>query len=582
MRRRTRIARVVVAALVLTVISGIGPRASESQTYEPQVERWTADLNDGHILFESSGVIECREPTVQEAELFRSAKAEVHPLPVVRLNADTGLKINLQATQQLEGFPQAKAAFLRAASRWEAIVQTQITIIIDVDFGPTFFGTAFPAGVLGQTNTQSLFNSQGYAGVRSGLIANASSPAEVSLYTALPVASVPTDVPGSTAGATATSADLRALGLLDPTATPNENLPGANTFPRIGFNSNFTFDFNPDDGITAGTFDFDAIAVHEIGHVLGFTSRVGVLENSPNDPNGIAPTVWDLFRFRPGITIGTFTTAQRVLSSGGSQLFFDGSGTTQLSTGRVTSPTGGDGFQASHWRDNTLVGEYIGIMDPAIARGERNEITASDLVALDTLGYELRQLNPSAPVITSLTSHLSGDVLTVSGNGTDQEGDANQAVIKLLDGNGNPVSQPAPVAVNFGASTFNFNFQIAGLSQLPSALGVSLQLNDAASNQSVTSVSDFSVADAGAPSIKNVNYFPEDVLMVIKGTDLVAPLQLEVNGVIVAPPLNMKIKPSTVKVKVPATAVQLNLRTGLNRVRLLRNGQFSNIFQLSR
>ena len=584
MRSQTR-ARVSAALILLAIMAGFGPLASRSETAASQaIDSLVASSSEGYVVVESSSGAQCREATPQEAELInRPVDVETHAIPRVRLHDAGGLTISLRGTTQLDGFPEAKAAFLRAAARWEAAIQNPISIIIRVDFGPQRFGTDFAPDVLGATNTQSLVGQTLYNGVRPALVAGASSQQEITLYSTLPVPNVPTDAGPGTLFMTSTATDLRALGILGPNAQLNpadEGLPSGSSLPSIGFNSAFAFDFNPDDGIDSNKIDFDAVATHEIGHALGFTSRVGVLELNPNDPNGIAPTVWDLFRFRPGITPATFSTAQRVLSSGGTQLFFDGVNTVQLSTGRLDG-TGGDGFQAPHWKDNTLAGVYIGIMDPAIAFGERNEITNNDLMALDTIGYKVRPVNPSAPLITSLTSHLSGDVLTISGNGADREGDVSQAVLRLLDGNGTPISQPAPIAVSFGTNTFNFNLQLSGLSQVPAALLVSLQLVDAASNASITRASAFSAGDTGAPQVKNINYFPADVLMVVKGSGMTAPLQLEVNGLIVAPPLNIKIKGEGAKLKIPGTAAQLNLRTGLNRVRLQRNGLFSNIFQLS-
>ncbi|HEX8183884.1 MAG TPA: hypothetical protein VF747_04015 [Blastocatellia bacterium] len=51
--------------------------------------------------------------------------------------------------------------------------------------------------------------------------------------------------------------------------------------------------------------------MHEIGHVLGFDSNTGLRELSRNAP--VAVTIRDIFRFRPGATLDSFATAQRVL-----------------------------------------------------------------------------------------------------------------------------------------------------------------------------------------------------------------------------------------------------------------------------
>jgi hypothetical protein len=143
-----------------------------------------------------------------------------------------------------------------------------------------------------------------------------------------------------------TSPLLRALGVLPPdVANDTQTIPG----PRIGFNSAFGFDFDPSDGITGNRTDFDAVAVHEMGHVLGFSSEVGDRELDPSSQLDV--TIWDLFRFRPGTAnLNNFSTAQRVLSSGGTQVQFNGGPELELSTARPDG-TGGDGNQAAHWKD---------------------------------------------------------------------------------------------------------------------------------------------------------------------------------------------------------------------------------------
>jgi len=57
----------------------------------------------------------------------------------VRANAG-GLTINLNATARLNANPTVKAAFVRAAEIWEAILADPSTVSIKVDYGPDFFG----------------------------------------------------------------------------------------------------------------------------------------------------------------------------------------------------------------------------------------------------------------------------------------------------------------------------------------------------------------------------------------------------------------------------------------------------------
>jgi CSLREA domain-containing protein len=296
----------------------------------------------------------------------------------------TGLRIILRATPQLEQFPQAKAAFLRAAQTWERWIRNPITIVLDVDFGPTRFGQPYPPRVIGSTRSQEIIGNV-YPDVRSLLLQGASSPQERDVYTALPQEQVPTDLEEtSTSTIAAPSAVLRAIGAISPVANPDGERVRFGDPPSIGFNSNIPFDFTPEDGIDPDKIDFDATVVHEIGHALGFTSLVGLRELIPQVP--VAVSVLDLFRFRPGVTLATFSTAQRILSSGGEHIFFAGPPALPLSTGRPDG-SGGDGQQASHWKDDALTGQYIGIMDPTAQLGQRMVLTENDVRAFDFLGY---------------------------------------------------------------------------------------------------------------------------------------------------------------------------------------------------
>src|SRR5207244_2349421 len=93
----------------------------------------------------------------------------------------------------------------------------------------------------------------------------------------LPARAVPTDL-GTSQGLTATTATLRAVGLLDEVADPESESDYFGLPPAIAMNSRFNFDYDASDGIDADKLDFEALALHEIGHVLGFISSVGKRE----------------------------------------------------------------------------------------------------------------------------------------------------------------------------------------------------------------------------------------------------------------------------------------------------------------
>ncbi|HEY7370227.1 MAG TPA: NF038122 family metalloprotease [Thermoanaerobaculia bacterium] len=375
-------------------------------------EAAASEAADLFITERAGSGVRCRMGGVEHAALAAPVpeavlRSTAAPSASARQRSAVGLNLLLRGTPQLEGFPAARAAFERAAERWERIINTPITVVIDVDFGPTRFGTPFPnADTIGATNTD--LRTFPYPGVRTALIA--SLPGSV-IYNALPVGSVPTDI-GPVTDVVAPSTTFRVLGLLPPDA------PDSGPAPSIGFNSAFSFDFDPSDGIDAGTTDFDAAAVHEFGHVLGFNSRVGQQEVAPGSPTSVS--VWDLFRFRPGVTISTFGTELRVQIPGGEQLFFEGTGTLPLSTA-APNGAGGDGRSASHWKDDALSLFYIGIMDPTLLEEERKAVSYFDLVALFWMGYAIgpAALPPTVFSLEPATAQSSTAPLTVSVFGAD-------------------------------------------------------------------------------------------------------------------------------------------------------------------
>jgi hypothetical protein len=346
----------------------------------------------GFVYYEENGKMICRQASSEESRWMneRGDKSLLHVISddeQIRPQAEGGLKIILRATPQLESNPAAKAAFIKAAAKWEALIQTPITLVIDVDYGPTRFGEPYPAGVLGSTDEQSIGGSSIYPSLRTKLIENTTSSGETSLYNGLPNGTIPTDK-GNTAAVVSSSAIFRALGYLNPIADPVGERANLGDPPSIGFNTVRPFDFDPDNGVDPGKYDFVGVAVHEIGHALGFVSEVGFKELSSQYP--VQVSIWDLFRFRPGVTPASFATSQRILSSGGSQVFFAGGSPLSLSTGRPDG-SGGDGNQASHWKDD----QGIGIMDPTADIGTPLMITQNDINAIDIFGYTLR--TPTLP-----------------------------------------------------------------------------------------------------------------------------------------------------------------------------------------
>ncbi len=150
-----------------------------------------------------------------------------------------------------------------------------------------------------------------------------------------------------------------------------------------------------------------------MGHALGFNSETGARELDSTRP--LVLTIWDIFRFRPSTAnLNNFSTAQRILSSGGTQVHFSGGPELQLSTGRPDG-TGGDEEQASHWKDDALGVPFIGIMDPSIQRNVREVMSSNDQSAIDNFGYLITPGTPpandnfvNAQTITGTSGSVSG------------------------------------------------------------------------------------------------------------------------------------------------------------------------------
>ena len=163
----------------------------------------------------------------------------------------------------------------------------------------------------------------------------------------------------------------------------------------VTFSTNFAFDFNPLDGISAGKMDFLGVAIHEMGHALGFVSGVDYFDyygygNGPGrgslggfDLNNTSIfSALDMFRYSAPGTLDFRT--------GGAPYFSIDGGATALmgglfSTGRYN----GDGRQASHFKDAAGCSGQLGIMDPTFCYAQMGEVTGLDLAAFDAMGWNL-------------------------------------------------------------------------------------------------------------------------------------------------------------------------------------------------
>lgn len=300
--------------------------------------------------------------------------------------AQLGLSISVNPINgsALNSNSAALAAFNRAADVWRNYFNDPIQINISADL----LNLGSPS-IIGQTSVTLLKGD--YTTVRNAMVVDAAGQAGNGIVASLPTAAqfsafVPSDYSLS-GNVLLSKANAKALGF-----TGLDGVFGASD-GTIQFNSAFNFDYDNSDGVTPGSIDFQTVATHEIGHLLGFLSAVDDIDQSAQ-PFAVSPYTLDLFRFGQNsapTTAGQFTTNPRDLRPGVGAVLSNVSTNLPMSTGF----TNGDGNQASHWKDDGLTGQYVGIMDPTLAYGIVEPVTAPDILALDLIGYDLKVPEPS-------------------------------------------------------------------------------------------------------------------------------------------------------------------------------------------
>lgn len=371
----------------------------------------------------------------------------------------SALNIVLRADSSFTSSPNGAAAlyaFQKAANFWNQTLTNNVTL----NFNVSFANLGNP-NVIGQTgsNALTLSTKSVYAGLASSSATALDSIAVANLRPLSAAGGVAYRMPDSvtgTAGAgnglgletvsrgsvydnddtynnrfmAVNTANARALGLNFGAA---DTYNGDNADADITFNSIFAFDFDPTDGISTGTQDFTAVAIHEMGHALGFVSGADTYDfyANPNGPGRNGPFGntfdWDRGSFIPAF--GQFVTPEvlttldlfRYSTNGGASGFTpDGKRELQLDPNRgaafsidalnffngngrfsqfATGSFNGDGSQASHWKESagsfdfnncfTAEDPQIGIMDPTSGSCQLGIVTSNDLAAMDAIGYNL-------------------------------------------------------------------------------------------------------------------------------------------------------------------------------------------------
>ncbi|MEG3641249.1 NF038122 family metalloprotease [Magnetococcus sp. PR-3] len=287
---------------------------------------------------------------------------------------------------------EQQAAFIRGYTQWTDIITDNVTVIIDTSFA------SLGGSTLGAAS--STYYTVDFDTVRGWMVADAADESDEAITTYLPDSSsinVTTDPDGTTVNTSLMKvykANMRGLGI-----TSGYGIDWTASDATIQYSSDYSWDYDNSDGVTAGSYDFETVVAHEIGHALGFASGV---DTADTDGSPIYLTPLDMFRFSTAAddptTTDNFTTATRyMIPDASNNVFFDDLYQEYLFSTGVYE---GDGQQASHWKDGQS--PILGIMDPTLASATAVAISDADQRALDVIGWDIAtsaSLNASASPI---------------------------------------------------------------------------------------------------------------------------------------------------------------------------------------
>jgi hypothetical protein len=331
---------------------------------------------------------------------------------------------------------EALFAFQKAANYWNKTLTNDVTVNIQISFD------ALPDGVLGSTGSASQVVAVTDAYARLAATKTSAldqiAVANLSALSATGGLTVRMNNYADVANKVGVAADATRLvsGNLDSTRYLDVNQsvvkalgltsltgPAQQFDANIKFSSNFGFDFNPSNGIDAGKYDFTAVAIHELGHALGFVSGTDTFDvlahgkgpfaaqfengdfGDKNTDGWAIGSTLDLFRYGNALNGNSLALQWSAAPNRAAFFSIDGKHVFNLpdvdqeagffSTGRYN----GDGQQASHWKDNLgaidpdtggaclFETRAIGIMDPTSSPCHQGAITQNDIAAFDAMGW---------------------------------------------------------------------------------------------------------------------------------------------------------------------------------------------------
>jgi hypothetical protein len=258
---------------------------------------------------------------------------------------------------------QVEAAFGAAVQAIQNLYTNSSSVNVIV-----YWGNAWPHGSidLGGSYTQA-YGTYTYAQLTNALRATRTTGADSNS-----VASLPAVDPAINAGAEwyIPRAEIKALGLastIGSTANDTDN------DGEIGFASNFTYTFDPNNRAVPAAFDFISVAEHELTEVMG-RMTFGLTLSSP-----ITFVPYDLFRF-------TSSGVRSFDPTAGNVYFSVDNGLTVLKDFYPDINTG----DIQDWKTSSPHDSF----DAILPSGVVGTLSAADLTSVDVIGYKLNYKPP--------------------------------------------------------------------------------------------------------------------------------------------------------------------------------------------
>ncbi len=285
------------------------------------------------------------------------------PAPTTVTTAGSALTIKITWDTSVASAPSAfMTGVIAAAQAWEANFNNAIMIDLDVGYGE-IAGTSMGSGALGES--ESFLQSVSYASLRTALAAHNSNAT-----TAAVLASLPSNQPVN-GNIWVTTAQAKALGLAPANGT---GLDG-----YIGLSSAYAFTYGNGGSVAVGTYDFNAVAWHEIAEVMG---RI-MLTGGSIGPYTNSYALLDLLHYSaPGVRDFSASTPGYFSANGG-----------VTNGGNFNTVSGGD---AADWASSMGNNAFDAFSNSGVV----NPVTSGDITELNAIGWTLNGATTPAPTPT--------------------------------------------------------------------------------------------------------------------------------------------------------------------------------------